>query len=123
MSPILLAAQQVEEVSNALTSTANPVPLINQPLVPDARRPGATGFTLTVNGTGFVAGSVVKWNGSARATTFVNKSRLTASILAPDVASARTVSVTVVNPSGSSSNVVFPKRSSSRKLTGRETEP
>jgi len=37
----------------------NPVPLINQPLVPAATAPGGTGFTLTVNGTGFVPGSVV----------------------------------------------------------------
>jgi hypothetical protein len=37
----------------------NPVPLINQPLVPDAVKPGGKGFTLTVNGTGFVSGSPV----------------------------------------------------------------
>ena len=37
----------------------NPVPLISQPLVPEAAAPGGTGFTLTVNGTGFVSGSVV----------------------------------------------------------------
>src|SRR5215467_12663414 len=37
----------------------NPVPLINQPLVPETAAPGGPGFTLTVNGTGFVAGSVV----------------------------------------------------------------
>ena len=55
----------------------NPVPLISQPLVPDAVPPGGAGFTLTVNGTGFVSGSVVNWNGSARATTFVSNSQLT----------------------------------------------
>src|SRR5437773_5073634 len=54
------------------TGTANPVPLINQPLIPDAVAPGGAAFTLTVNGTGFVSGSVVNWNGSARTTTFVN---------------------------------------------------
>jgi hypothetical protein len=32
-----------------------PVPLINQPLVPDATAPGGAAFTLTVNGTGFVS--------------------------------------------------------------------
>jgi hypothetical protein len=35
-----------------LVTAQNPVPLINQPLVPDAIRPGAAVFTLTVNGTG-----------------------------------------------------------------------
>jgi hypothetical protein len=34
----------------------NPVPLVNLPLVPDAVAPGSPGFTLTVNGTGFVQG-------------------------------------------------------------------
>jgi len=29
----------------------NPVPLISQPLVPEAAAPGGAGFTLTVNGT------------------------------------------------------------------------
>ena len=50
-------AQQAENLSNALTSTANPVPLISQPLVPDVAKPGGPGFTLSVNGTGFVSGS------------------------------------------------------------------
>jgi hypothetical protein len=59
-------------LSNSVTGTiataeaVNPVPLISQPLVPDAIAPGGRGFTLTVNGTGFVSGSVVNWNGSAR---------------------------------------------------------
>jgi hypothetical protein len=90
-------------------SAANPVPLINQPLLPVAIKPGSAGFTLTVNGTGFVSGAVVKWNGNVRTTTFISKSRLTASILSTDVAKASTASVTVVNPSpgGGSSNVVF----------------
>ena len=109
-APILLTAQQQPEGSTSVdTGTANPVPLINQPLVPDATRPHGPGFTLTVNGTGFVSTSVVKWNGSARTTTFVSKSQLKANILALDIALASTASVTVVNPSpgGGTSNVVF----------------
>src|SRR5204862_8296925 len=76
---------------------------------PDAIPPGGPRFTLTVNGTGFVSGSVVNWNGSARATTFVSSSQLTATVLASDIATASTASVTVINPSpgGGTSNVVF----------------
>jgi FG-GAP-like repeat len=87
----------------------NPVPLINQPLVPDAIAPGGAGFTLTVNGTGFVSGSVVKWNDSPRATTFVSQSRLTVHILSSDIAKPSTASLTVVNPTpgGGTSNVAF----------------
>ena len=74
---------------SAMTGTANPVPLINQPLIPDAVAPGGAGFTLTLNGTAFVPGSVVNWNGSPRTTSFVNGSQLTASILASDIATAQ----------------------------------
>jgi len=60
-------------LSAANADAANPVPYVSQPLVPDAAAPGGPGFTLTVNGTGFVSGSVVNWNGSARATHFVSQ--------------------------------------------------
>src|SRR5882757_987674 len=76
----------------------NPVPLINDPLVPISVAPGAAGFTLTVNGTGFVSGSVVHWNGTALTTSFVSSSRLTASVPGTDVASAGSAWVTVTNP-------------------------
>jgi len=93
----------------AVAAAQDPVPLINQPLVPDAVQPGAAGFTLTVNGTGFVSGSVVHWNGSPRATTFVSKSQLKAAVLATDIAKPATASVAVVNPApgGGTSNEVF----------------
>lgn len=87
----------------------NPTPFVNQPLIPASVAPGGAGFTLTVNGTGFVSGSTVNWNGSPRTTTFVNASQLTATILSTDVVAASTASVTVVSPSpgGGASNVVF----------------
>jgi Big-like domain-containing protein/VCBS repeat protein/FG-GAP repeat protein len=87
-------------IALAATATAqNPVPFIDQPLVPDATAPGGAGFTLTVNGARFVSGSVVNWNGSPRPTTLVSSSRLTATILASDITKASTAAVTVVNPS------------------------
>jgi hypothetical protein len=90
---------------------ANPVPFVNQPLVPDAAAPGGSGFTLTVNGTGFVASSVVLWNGSPRATQFVSQGQLTATIPATDIAKAATASVGVVSPGpggGASATLFFP---------------
>ncbi len=101
--PLCLATQE------PLASSTNPVPFINHPLAPDAIAPGGNGFTITVNGTGFVSGSLVKWNGSALTTTFVNGSQLKASVPASDIATARTASVTVLNPSpgGGTSNPVF----------------
>ncbi|MGD0696242.1 MAG: FG-GAP-like repeat-containing protein [Terriglobia bacterium] len=91
------------------TARSNPVPLVNQPLTPDAAAVGGAGFTLTVNGTGFVSGATVDWNGAPLATTFVSGSQLTAAVPASDITVARTASITAVNPSpgGGASNVVF----------------
>jgi len=87
----------------------SPLPFINQPLLPAATAPGGPQFTLTVNGTGFVAGSIVDWNGNALPTTFVDGSQLTATVSALDIADAFTARITVVNPApgGGRSNVVF----------------
>ena len=88
---------------------ANPVPAISEPLFPTHVAPGSSSFTLTVNGTGFVSGTVVNWNRVARQTTFVSSSRVTAQITGADVANAGTASVSVVNPGpgGGASNVAF----------------
>jgi len=76
----------------------NPVPFIDDPLVPTSIAPGGPGFTLTVNGTGFVSGSKVNWNGTALTTSFVSSSRLTASVSGSDIGSAGSAWVTVTNP-------------------------
>ena len=90
-------------------AAANPVPFINQPLNPAAIVPGGAAFKLTVNGTGFVSGATVEWDGTARATNFVSASQLTANILPADIANFNTASVKVVNPAplGGASNVAF----------------
>jgi hypothetical protein len=105
----LAAFGRLEILSSRALAAENPVPLINQALVPDATAPGGAGFTLAVHGTGFVSGAVVNWNHSSLATTFVRDSQLTASVPASDIAVASTASVTVVNPSpdGGTSNVMF----------------
>jgi len=74
---------------------SNPVPFINQPLVPTAVAPGGSSFTLTVNGSGFVSGSVINWNGTPLTTTLVNGSQLTATVPASSIANASTASITV----------------------------
>ncbi|MGA2607045.1 MAG: FG-GAP-like repeat-containing protein [Terriglobia bacterium] len=85
------------------------MPFVNEPLVPDAALPGGVAFTLTVNGTGFVSGSVVNWNAAPLATTFVSGSQLTAIVPAANVAASTTASVAVSNPppGGGVSNVEF----------------
>jgi hypothetical protein len=66
----------------------NPVPLVNQPLLPDAVAPGGSSFTLAVNGTGFISGAVVNWDDTVLVTTFVSESQLTATVPAPDIVTA-----------------------------------
>jgi len=89
---------------------SNPVPLFNQPLVPDAVAPGGSSFTLTVNGTNFVSGSVVQWNGSVLATSFVKSTQLTATVPSSDIATVGTASVIVNNgtPETTSAPAFFP---------------
>ncbi|MFY9549540.1 MAG: PQQ-dependent sugar dehydrogenase [Thermoanaerobaculia bacterium] len=60
---------------------------------------GDPGFTLQVNGAGYVYPSVVRWNGQDRPTTFVSATRLDAQIPASDIMGAGTAQVTVFTPS------------------------
>jgi hypothetical protein len=94
-APVLISAAQ------------SPVPAIAS--VSPASAPAATpAFTLTVNGTGFAAASVVLWNGAPRATTFVNSTQLRATIGAGDIAAVGQSAVTVSTPApgGGLSNAV-----------------
>jgi hypothetical protein len=91
--------------SNALDFTVNnPAPTLTS-IAPDSITAGGSAFTLTLNGTGFVSGSVVKWNTTLLSTTYVSATKLTAPIPATD-STPGTVSVTVVNatPGGGTSN-------------------
>ncbi|HEV3218851.1 MAG TPA: protease pro-enzyme activation domain-containing protein [Candidatus Acidoferrales bacterium] len=97
-------------VNFTVTTGSNPVPVITPPLVPAAATAGSAGFTLTVNGTGFVNASVVSFGGANRTTTFVNATQVTAAILASDIATAGTPAVVVTNPlpgGGASNSVNF----------------
>jgi hypothetical protein len=94
---------------NPTAPPANPVPFLNQPLVPTAVAPGSAEFTLKVSGTGFVSGSTIDFNHAPLATTFMDSEHLTATVPAEEVATAGTTAVTVVNPGpgGGPSNVVY----------------
>lgn len=89
----------------AVAALQNPLPAITA-LAPQSAMPGGSAFTLTVNGTGFVAGSLVRWDGVNRPTTFVSATQLTAAIDAANIATAGTANVTVFNPApgGGTSN-------------------
>jgi hypothetical protein len=69
---------------------------------------GGQGFTLTVNGAGFTAGSAVSWQATPLATQFVSGNQLVAQVPASDVATAGTSAITVQTPvsGGAESNVL-----------------
>lgn len=94
----------------AFTITApNPLPQLTS-LSPASAVQGGAAFTLTINGTGFVSGAVVRWDGQNRTTTYVSSTQLTAQILAADIVGVGTAAVTVSNPTpggGISSSLSF----------------
>jgi len=99
-------------LTNALTFTitVTPPPTLSS-LKPAAAAAGGPGFLLTVTGSGFVQGSVVRWNGSDRPTTLQTSTQLLAAISASDIAVAGTAQVTVFNPApggGLSNPLAFP---------------
>jgi hypothetical protein len=104
-----LAALSLLFIATMSLAQSNAQPLVYTSLVPLSTAPGGPGFSLTVNGYGFVAGSVVQWSGSPRATTFISRSSLQASISAADIATAGTAFITVLNPApgGGTSNSVY----------------
>jgi hypothetical protein len=63
-------------------------------LVPSSTLQGSGAFTLQVEGSGFLSGTVALWGGSVRATTVVSATRLLVDVGASDVAVAGVVSVT-----------------------------
>jgi hypothetical protein len=71
-------------------------------LSPSSVVAGASDFTITVSGASFAANSTVKWNNSARTTTFVNATTVQAQIKAADVAKPGVEPVTVANSGGGS---------------------
>jgi len=73
---------------------------------PNMAIPGGPGFTLTVNGEGFVAGAAVRWNGTPLVTTFVSANQLTAAVPASLTARQGTARIVAMNPGDAPSGPV-----------------
>lgn len=79
-------------------------------LSPNNTNEGSGNTVVSVGGLSFVPGSVVRWNGSDRVTSFVDDENITFTVLASDLVSDAVVPVTVFNPTpagGLSSSVNF----------------
>jgi serine protease len=85
----------------------NPEPIVSS-LHPTSATVDGVAFTLTVNGSNFVKSSVVRWNGSNRATSFVSTTQLTADITSMDATTGGVIPVTVFNqaPGGGTSPAI-----------------
>jgi hypothetical protein len=89
---------------------SNPAPVLSA-ISPASAPAGAAALTLSLSGSGFVASSQVRWNGTPLTTvTFVSPTALTATVPASLLATAGSASVTVFNPTpdgGTSSPQTF----------------
>ena len=85
------------------------VPVLTS-LNPGARSAGMPGFTLAATGSNFTSQSVLNWNGSARPTTYVSATQLSAQISAADIQQPGAYNVTIAEPDAASGSnaIVFP---------------
>jgi 6-phosphogluconolactonase (cycloisomerase 2 family) len=89
-------------------STLNPTPTITAISPPNGAIAGSAAFTLSIDGTNFVATSIVNFGGTALTTTFSTATELTAVVPAAAIGSTGTVTVAVTNPApgGGTSNAI-----------------
>jgi Abnormal spindle-like microcephaly-assoc'd, ASPM-SPD-2-Hydin len=106
-----LTDQEIYVLSSSLAPTQpnNPLPTVSA-ISPTSAVAGAAAFPLTINGSGFIASSVVDWNGTPLTTNYVSGTQLSATVPATDVATAGGALVSVQNPApggGASSDIGF----------------
>ena len=104
----LETAPSSPDTITTIVGQSNPLPIISD-ATPLSVYAGSSDLTLTINGTNFVSGSVVYWNGTGRTTTFVSTTKLTVLIPAADLATIGTAAVSVFNPApggGQSQSVI-----------------
>jgi len=94
------------EISNKVSFAVNNRAAIIGSITPASVSAGSADFTLTINGSGFLVGSSVRFRNSNRSTTFVSTSQLRVLMQASDVATPGTASITVMNPGAPASNAL-----------------
>jgi hypothetical protein len=102
----------------AIFTVHNPQPAISA-LLPGSTRAAGPAFTLQVNGSHFVQGAEVLWNGQAMPTTFVNDGQLKAQIDRGQILSGQAAAISVLNPdpsAGVSNTALFAVQPDYRQL-------
>ena len=93
----------------AAAAVQTPVPAATS-LDPATATAGSGGLTITVNGSGFVASTQAQWDGETRPTTVVSATQLRFDVTASDLATAKSVPVSVITPAlggGASGTLTF----------------
>ena len=93
---LCLATLLLLAAASHVRATTNPAPYIVT-VSPAGVAAGTTNVTLTIQGGGFISSSVAQWNGLPLATTFVNATKLTATVPNSLVFGAGTAAITVLN--------------------------
>jgi trimeric autotransporter adhesin len=88
-----------------LRLTVSPLSINISSISPERVIAGDSSFELTVNGSGFLSGMVLRVNGENRPTVVSSPARLTATITAADIAKAGQLTLTVGDANGNSSNI------------------
>ncbi|HTU43930.1 MAG TPA: IPT/TIG domain-containing protein [Bryobacteraceae bacterium] len=92
--------------SNSATFTINPPPMITS-ISPTSATAGGGQFTLTVNGSGFGADSVINFNGNALTPTSITSTQVATNVPPSLITTAGTVSVTVTSGGVTSNGANF----------------
>jgi len=112
-------ATSTASVTLTVNVPLNPVPFLGN-IAPAIANAGGAAFTITVNGSGFLPGSIVYWGTSALTTQFVSSTQLTATVAAAEIATpgATALNVQTPAPGGGTSDVLqFEVDSSSGSAT------
>jgi hypothetical protein len=89
----------LQQFASKILVDNGPAPLALQTITPALISVAdAADLTLSANGSGFTASSVIRWDGADLPTTFIDSTRLTAEVTASQVNSIGAYSVTVWDP-------------------------
>jgi hypothetical protein len=96
-----------QPVTFSLAGTGgNPAPTISS-LSPSTAYLNSAGFTLTVNGSGFVSSALVYWDNTALTTSYISSTQLTAQVPASYLTTTNSDWIYVTNPNAGSSGTVY----------------
>jgi len=91
---VLLATAQKSAAQKGGGSTTSNLPVVNS-LSPNSTEAGMGSFVMTVSGSNFTTGSVVRWNGSNVSTGYISSTQLNATVASSLIASTGTANITV----------------------------